>query len=78
MQVPIEVEQVNHWLVLDGPLESGVVEALEMLVKGEGLTLPNRDTLLLPRMCTTCTVLCYAYACVHIQQCISLPDSSFS
>ena len=49
-QLPTELEQVNHWLVLDGPLEPDVVIALEMLAKGEGLTLPNGDTLLLPRM----------------------------
>ena len=46
----MELEQVNHWVVLDGPLEPCVVAALEMLVKGEGLTLTNGDTLLLPRM----------------------------
>ena len=50
MQLPTELEQANHWLVLDGPLEPNVVAALEMLAKGEGLTLPNGDTLLLPRM----------------------------
>ena len=48
--MPLELEQVSHWVVLDGPLEPGVVAALEMLVKGEGLTLTNGDTLLLPRM----------------------------
>lgn len=53
MRLPTELEHVNHWLVLDGPLEPDVVAALEMLAKGEGLTLPNGDTLLLPRMCST-------------------------
>ena len=51
-RLPGELDQVNHWVVLDGPLEPGLVAALEMLVKGEGLTLTNGDTLLLPRMCT--------------------------
>lgn len=52
MKVPLELDQVNHWLVLDGPLQASVVAALEMLAKGEGLTLPNGDILLLPRMYT--------------------------
>ena len=47
----VELEDVNHWVVLDGPLEPRLVAALEMLIKGEGLTLANGDTLLLPRMC---------------------------
>ena len=48
----VELEDVNHWVVLDGPLEPQLVAALEMLLKGEGLTLANGDTLLLPRMYT--------------------------
>ena len=48
-QVPADVDEVNHWLVLDGPLKPGVVAALEVLAKGEGLTLANGDTLILPR-----------------------------
>ena len=49
-QLPTELNDVHHWLVLDGPLNPGVVGALEMLTKGEGLTLANGDTLILPRM----------------------------
>ncbi len=48
----VELEELNHWVVLDGPLEPGLVAALEMLIKGEGLTLTNGDTLILPRMST--------------------------
>lgn len=73
LQVPVELEHVNHWLVLDGPLEASTVRVLEMLVRGEGITLPNGDTLLLPRMCSvymlyagTCLQLCDAYALLHV------------
>ena len=43
-----ESELVIHWIVLDGPVESTIMEVLASLVSGEGLFLTNGDKLHLP------------------------------
>lgn len=42
---------VQHWLVLDGPIEPFMNEPLHHLITGEGVTLKNGEKLLFPRSC---------------------------
>ena len=57
-----ESESVTHWIVLDGSVESTVMEVLASLVSGEGLLLTNGDKLHLPSknslFCTCCIYTC--------------------
>ena len=46
----MQMERVTHWLVLDGPLDPILSQALSHLVE-EGLTLKNGETIALPRTC---------------------------
>ena len=43
--------RVVHWLVLDGPVDSGLSEALVLLTAVEGMTLGNGEKLNLPPSC---------------------------
>lgn len=44
----VKSECVLHWIVLDGPLDSVLMEVLVSLISGQGLFLSNGDTLNLP------------------------------
>ncbi len=44
----VDSKCVLHWIVLDGPLDSVLMEVLVSLISGQGLFLSNGDILHLP------------------------------
>ena len=47
----LQSDRVVHWLVLDGPIQPALNNALCHLIAEEGMTLGNGETLSLPPFC---------------------------